>query len=315
MPVAPYVPLGLAMSESLKSALRIAVLRILEPLARWLLDAGLGVGDFQSLVKIAFVRAAREQMRDTGDSGSRPNVSRIAVLTGLTRVDVNSILAGPEAAQSSDRGRQRAERVLAGWWNDSAFRDAQGNPAILAVRGRGRSFANLVDRYSGERLLAGSILEALLRVKAVRRRPDGKLQAISRTYATVRWDPEGVIAMGQQVKEHLETLVHNLRHPAQATYVGRIVNVQVDPRYIPMLLRDVQDEAEGLVQTTDTTINSPSYTLRGRAGDTGAVSLGLSVYVFHRPSDQNGDGDGEEGGRGIGESNTRTLKQPSAGKR
>jgi hypothetical protein len=302
------------MSESLKSALRTAVLHILEPLARWVLDAGMGVGDFQSLVKIAFVRAARDQMRDNGDSGSRPNVSRIAVLTGLTRVDVNSILAGPEAAQSSDRGRQRAERVLSGWWNDSAFRDVAGNPAILAVRGKGRSFASLVDRYGGERLLAGSILEALLRVKAVRRRPDGKVQAISRTYATVRWDPEGVTAMGQQVKEHLETLVHNLRHPAQATYVGRVVNVQVDPRYIPLLLRDIQDEAEGLIQTTDTTINSPSYTLKGRTDDTGAVSLGLSVYVFQRQSGQ--DGNGAEEGQGSGDSKAPArAMRPVAGKR
>lgn len=302
------------MSESLKSALRTAVLRILEPLARWVLYAGMGVGDFQSLVKIAFVRAAREQMGDNEGGSSRPNVSRIAVLTGLTRVDVTSILAGPEAAQSSDRGRQRAERVLSGWWNDSAFRDAAGNPAILAVRGKGRSFSSLVDRYSGERLLAGSILEALLRVKAVRRRADGKVQAISRTYATVRWDPEGVIAMGQQVKEHLETLVHNLRHPAQATYVGRVINVQVDPRYIPLLLRDIQDEAEGLIQTTDTTINSPSYTLKGRTGDTGAVSLGLSVYVFQRQSGQDGNGAGEEQRPGDSKAPARATR-PMAGKR
>jgi Family of unknown function (DUF6502) len=276
------------MSESLKSALRTAVLRILEPLAKWLLDAGLGVGDVQSLVKIAFVRAAREKLRDSGGVGGRPNVSRIAVLTGLTRADVNGILVDPEAAQPSDRGRQRAERVLSGWWNDSNFLDPSGAPAVLPVRGKGRSFANLVDRYGGERLLAGSILDALLRVKAVRQRSDGRVQAISRTYATVRWDPEGVIAMGQQVKEHLETLVHNLRTPAQATYVGRVVNAQVDPRYIPMLLRDLQEEAEGMVHTTDATINSPNYTAQGRA-ETDAVTLGLSLYVFQRPAHVEGE--------------------------
>ncbi len=280
------------MSESLKSALRVAVLRILEPLAKWLLDAGLGVGDVQSLLKIAFVRAAREKLQTTTASGSRPNVSKIAVLTGLTRVDVNGILAGPEAAPSSDRGRQRAERVLSGWWNDSNFRDSSGLPAVLPVRGKGRSFAGLVDRYGGERLLAGSILDALLRVKAVRRRPDGKIQAVSRTYATVRWDPEGVIAMGQQVKEHLETLVHNLRSPAQATYVGRVVNLQVDPQYIPMLLRDLHEEAAGLVHTTDTTINSPGYTAKGsRQAD--AVALGLSVYVFQKSSSDRADEEGQ----------------------
>lgn len=276
------------MSESLKSALRIAVLRILEPLAKWLLDAGLGVGDVQSLVKIAFVRAARAHLEGPTGASARPNVSKIAVLTGLTRADVNSILAGPDASQGTDRGRQRAERVLSGWWNDSDFCDGLGSPSVLPVRGKGRSFASLVDRYGGERLLAGSILDALLRVKAVKQRADGKIQPISRTYATVRWDPEGVIAMGQQVKEHLETLVHNLRAPAQATYVGRVVNAQVDPRYIPMLLRDLQDEAEGLAHSTDTTINSPAYTAKGR-GQADAVTLGLSIYVFQKLTGSDAD--------------------------
>src|SRR5207249_2795950 len=83
---------------------------------------------------------------------------------------------------------------LSGWWNDSAYQDSSGSPAVLPLRGRGRSFAALVERYSGERVLAASILDALLRVKAVRRTPDGRVQALSRSYATVRWNPDGGIA-------------------------------------------------------------------------------------------------------------------------
>ena len=51
------------MSESLKGAVRSAVLRLLDPLVKWLLAAGIGVGDFVTLVKVAYVRAAREQGR------------------------------------------------------------------------------------------------------------------------------------------------------------------------------------------------------------------------------------------------------------
>src|SRR5215469_17665859 len=103
-----------AMSESLKRAVRTAMLRLLAPLAELLLDAGIGVGEFASLVKLAYVRAAERRV-GAGRDG-RPNASRIAVLTGLTRVDVAAILksAEGEPPPSSDRGRQRAERVLSG---------------------------------------------------------------------------------------------------------------------------------------------------------------------------------------------------------
>src|SRR5437879_7105401 len=78
------------MRESLKAAVRSAVLRLLDPLVKWLLEAGMGVGDLLPLVKIAYVRAAREQGRRSSGELKRPNASRISVVTGLTRADRKS---------------------------------------------------------------------------------------------------------------------------------------------------------------------------------------------------------------------------------
>lgn len=272
------------MSESLKAAIRAAVLRLLGPLVKWLLEAGVGVGDLMALVKIAYVRAARDQARTAGSELMRPNVSRIAVVTGLTRTEVTSILASSDAERPHDRGRQRAERVLSGWWNDSAYQDSSGSPAVLPLRGRGRSFAALVERYSGERLLAASILEALLRVKAVRRTPDGRVQALSRSYATVRWNPDGVIAFGEQLAEHCATLLHNLKFPSRPRYVRRVLNAQLDPRYVPMLARDLEQQAAALGDSLDDALNDPRQTLRGKPSETGAASLGIAFYVFESSS-------------------------------
>lgn len=269
------------MSESLKSAVRAAVLRLLDPLVKWLLEAGIGVGDFLTLVKLAYVRAAREQGRAAGVDTDRPNVSRIAILTGLTRVEVASILAGSGAERLDDLGRrQRAERVLSGWWSDPAFQDEKtGEPAVLPLRGK-RSFATLVERYSGYTEWVGRILEELLRVKAVRRLPDGTLKALSRTYATVRWDVEGVLAFGEHLAELTSTLLHNLNDPAHPRYVRRIVNTRLDPRYVPMLRRDLEEQAEGLADTQDDALNVPRYTLRGKRGEPEPETLGLTVYLF-----------------------------------
>ena len=266
------------MSESLKSAVRLAVLRILDPLVRWLLEAGMGVGDLVSLVKIAYVRAAREQARASGGELRRPNVSRISVVTGLTRMEVAHILATGAADPVYDRGRQRAERVLSGWWNDADFQNASGQPAVLPVRGR-RSFAALVERYSGERWLVATILDELLRVRAIRRLPDGRLEALSRSYATVRWDPSGVTAFGEQVGEHCATLLHNLRFPARRRYVRRVLNARLDPRYVPMLVRDLEQQAESFADSADDALNDPGQTVPGRS-DAETASLGIALYVF-----------------------------------
>jgi hypothetical protein len=269
------------MSESLKAAVRLAVLRLLDPLVRWLIEGGLGVGDLVALVKIAYVRAAREQGRAAGGESKRPNVSRISVLTGLTRLEVTNILATGAADPVYDRGRQRAERVLSGWWNDSAFQDPSGRPAALPVRGGARSFAGLVERYSGERWLVATILEELLRVKALRRLPDGRVRAVSRSYATVSWDPAGIEAFGEQLGEHCATLLHNLKNPAHARYVRRVLNARLDPRYVPMLARDLEGQAESLADSADDALNHPGYTLTGRKPH--AASLGVAIYVFETP--------------------------------
>jgi hypothetical protein len=268
------------MSESLKSAIRAAVLRLLDPLVKWLLEAGIGVGDLLTLVKIAYVRAAREQGLLAGAEQQRPNASRIAVVTGLTRAEVATILAAGDADRPHDRGRQRAERVLSGWWNDPNFQHGSGTPAVLPIQGSRRSFAALVRRYSGERWRVATILDELLRVKAVRRLPDGRLEALSRTYATVRWDPDGVTAFGEQLGEHCATLLHNLKFPARARYVRRVLNARLDPRYVPMLSRDLEQQADVLADSVDDALNDPKQTLEGDRSATGAASLGIAFYVF-----------------------------------
>jgi uncharacterized protein DUF6502 len=274
--------MGCPVTDSLKVAVQGAIVRMLDPLVRLLLTVGIGVGDFLSLVKVAYVRAARDQARETRGE-LRPHVSRIAVVTGLTRAEVAAILeADTDEWRTSDRGRQRAERVLSGWWNDPDFQTSTGEPAVLPVSGSRKSFKALVSRYSNEPR-ATPILEELLRVKAVRVRSDGTLQALSRTYATVRWDPAGIASLGDQLSEHFATLLHNLEDPGRPRLVRRIVNAQLDPRYRPMLVRDIEDQVKSLADSLDDALNHRGYTLTPKRGAHEAVRLGVGFYLFEEP--------------------------------
>jgi hypothetical protein len=261
-------------SETLKAAVARAVLRLLDPLVRLLLEAGIGVGEFHQLAKMAYARAARDATEE-----ARPNISRIAVLTGIPRGEVAEILKRPEEhPPEPERGGQRAERVLHGWWKDSDFCDANGDPAKLPLRGPRRSFAALVKRYAGDPR-AATLLKELLRVKAVRRLPDGELEVLSRTFVTARWDNAGVEIVGERVRDLLDTLVHNLKHPSRPRYARFVMNGQVDPRYVPLLIRDITQQAEVLADSFQDALQDPERTVRPTRAAQDAHRIGIGIFV------------------------------------
>jgi hypothetical protein len=267
------------MSESLKSAVIAAALCLLRPLAKLLLEAGVGVGEFHNLAKRAYVQVARDRLAE-----SRPNVSRIAVLTGISRAEVSKLLASPaDAEPTAERGRHRAEQVLHGWWTDPAYIDEEGRPLRLPFRGSRRSFTSLVKRYAGDPRTS-TLLDELIRVKAIRQHPDGLLEALSRTVATARWDSAGVLEIGERLRDHLETLIHNIKHPSRPRYERLVVSNQVDPRYVPMLLRDVTQQADSWMDSFQDSLTDPAHTIRPDRTIQDARRLGLAVYIVEDDS-------------------------------
>ena len=213
-----------------------------------------------------------------------PNISRIAVLTGIPRGEVGEILRRPEEYRAEpERGVQRAERVLQGWWKDADFCDPNGEPAKLPLRGPRRSFAALVKRYAGDpRVL--TLLKELLRVKAVRRLPDGKLEVLSRTFVTARWDNAGIEMVGDRVRDLLDTLVYNLKHPSSPRYARFIVNSEVDPRYVPLLLRDITQQSEVLADTFQDALNDPERIVRPTRSAQDAHRISIGIFVTEEPT-------------------------------
>jgi hypothetical protein len=210
-------------------------------------------------------------------------LSRIGALEKLQNGRVRALRRRYSGERrTSDRGRDRAERVLSGWWNDPDFHTPSGEPAVLPASGSRRSFKELVKRYSNEPHIT-PILDELLRVKAVKQLPDGNLKAVSRTYATVRWNMDGIARLGDHLAEHCATLLHNLEHPGQPRLVRRVVNAQLDPLYRPMLVRDIQEQLDAAADSIDDALNDRRATVTPGRGRREAVRLGVAMYVFEEP--------------------------------
>ncbi len=242
------------MSNDIKAAVSAATLQLLQPLARFLLEARIGIGELHALARLAYVQAAAHG--EAGLGSARANVSRIATRTGLTRVDVAAILAEQRGvAPRARRGGVRAERVLFGWWNDPHFQDRNGAPERLRLKGARRSFASLVRHYSGDANNTAPILDELLRAKAVQEHSDGTLQALKRTCVSVSWDPEGIAALGEEVAEHFETLLHNLRHPEQPRFAQRIVCGHLDAQMARVVIPELTEHAEIFLEGAQEVLN------------------------------------------------------------
>lgn len=159
------------------------VLRIAEgvfvPLAHWFADQGVTCPQAERLLRAICVReAALTEVR----TRKRPNVSRIALSTGLDRKEVARLVSQLPRLESRLEARSHpGDRVLEGWYADRAFaRNAR--PLALPIKApqsRLPSFWSLASRYAPG-AYPGLILRELLRVGAVETLQDGRVRARTR---------------------------------------------------------------------------------------------------------------------------------------
>jgi len=276
------------MSRNVKKAVSGATLRLLEPLVRFLLEARLGIGDLQALSRRAYVRMAARDPANIRDG--RLNVTRIAATTGLTRIEVSALLAEERGTaprtrrRGQDRGRVRAERVLQGWWSDPQFQDSSGGPARLPRRVASRSFTALVKRHSGDANNAGAVLRELLESQAVREHDDGALEAVSHTCVNVRWDEEGIEALGEELAEHFETLLYNLKNPEHRRFAKRVVCAKLDAYEARVLVPELAEQAEVFLEGAQETLTRPARAAKSRPAGADALRFAVALQFFQEPA-------------------------------
>jgi len=115
----------------LHAALHAAVGKLLRPVVRLLLRHSVPYSAFESIAKRVYVDVA---MTEFPLPGRKPSASRASILTGLTRKDVQHLLAEPEQENDTAATQyNRASRVLTAWGRDPEFHASHGKPRALKV--------------------------------------------------------------------------------------------------------------------------------------------------------------------------------------
>lgn len=166
------------MQEKLKQQVLDAFLLVMRPIVRILLRYGIGYREFVEVAKLAYVDIASS---DFGLRGRPTNISRIAVMTGLTRKEVKRLRDKIESGdyKISVKTTPLAD-VLHHWHAQDEFTDSSGRPLKLPFNGEGKSFSNLVKNFGGD-IPAGAMRTELKRVGAVEEDSDGNLSVTRRS--------------------------------------------------------------------------------------------------------------------------------------
>ena len=269
------------MSDSQRSgALAAALLRILRILARIGMRHGVSCQAFIDLAKRAHVDAALE---DFALAGRKPSVSRAAVLTGLTRKDIQRLLAEKGGADTETSERyNRAARVVAGWVRDPAFCDVQHEPRVIPLDGGDTSFAALVRRYSGD-MPARAVLDELIRVGTAERTAEGGVRLLSRVYIPATSDVDKLHTLGTDVAYLADTIDHNLQHGAtDPRFQRKVLYDNLPEEAIPEFRRLSAANTQKLIEDLDRWLAQHDRDVNPSVRGTGRVRAGLGAFYFEQ---------------------------------
>ncbi len=215
------------MRNAIRDEILSGVRSLMRPLARFLLRSGIGFKEFASICKLAFVEVATS---DYGIRGRPTNISRVAVMTGLTRKEVKAVREKIE--QGSEEGLWLGKlnlptQILHYWHNDPDFCEKPGNPKAIPFSNGYPSFSDLVRKYAGD-IPPGAMRVELARAGAIVETSDSKLLATKINYIPEKLDATFVRSMFFALGNLANTLVHN----ANVSYRGDDSRFRKFERYV-----------------------------------------------------------------------------------
>lgn len=258
----------------------------LRPVARWLLGAGVTWKEFAELSREVFVATATDEF---GIRGRPTNVSRVALLTGLTRRDVRKarLATNSSAGAAAEDALNYASRVLSGWHLDADFIDALGRPRELPATGTGVTLEALLKRYAGD-IPTTALVKELQKSGSIERTAAGRYRALRRYYMPSAIDGRAVERAGSVLADVVATLEHNLSRGARepTRFEGRAQDRHIDPRHLPAWRAFMEREAQGFLERVDDWLSTHEVPADA-AGDAARLRLGAGVYSIHdtRPGD------------------------------
>jgi len=266
----------LRINDPLREATVVALKRIIDPLVSLMLDAGVTVREFSQLVRERAVRVAAKRICKEGGNSN----SRVAIVTGLPRSEVARILKSDDVSSTKRLGQHPARRVLAAWFENPRFLAANGDPGILPIFGKRRSFEQLVAMHGGG-IPVRAMLDELTQIDAVERLADQRVRAKSRIPILTGLTSGTIAVIGERTRDLLETLTTNLRNTTKPLFEGTALVDEANHELISLIRREIAEQGANFITSANALFNrSRVKQVRSASKTLPKCRLGVTVYYF-----------------------------------
>jgi len=261
-------------ANELKALILSSCRALLVPVARLLLKSGVTWKEFSEVARRTFDHVATTEF---GIRGRATNVSRVALLTGMTRREVRrqrdllEFDPQPEAGYMS-----KASRLLSGWHQDPDFVEPGGQPRALDIEGSGLTFVELAKRYGGD-IPPGALLKELQTGDAITRLPDGRIRATTRVFLPRQMEPAQIRLWSSVLQDVGTTLEHNLTRDRIHTprFERRALSLRVDRHALPAFRQFLENEGQAFLERVDDWLTKHQA---GNESVDNTIRLGAGVY-------------------------------------
>lgn len=249
----------------------------LRPAIHVLLRCGVPWKEFAESAKSVYVEVATERF---GKRGRPTNVSRTAVLTGLTRRDVRKQRVRLASTEPAPGGYvTKASLILTAWHHDPEFLDKKGKPRTLPMDGEEVSFAGLVKRCGGADVQPTTLLKELIAAGCVKRQTDGRLKVLLRDYIPHNMNAQMVRLWAARLADIATTSSYNLTHGPKDP--SRFERAAVNDRIPRSAVKDfrvfLEQEGQAFLEKVDAWL-SAHQAAAAEEPDTELTRLGAGAY-------------------------------------
>lgn len=273
------------MQDKIRKQILDAFYVVLRPIAKILLRYGIGFREFAEVAKSAFVDVASSEY---GIRGRPTNISRVAVMTGLTRKEVRRL----RDQMDSDSNLLTVKTtplatVLHRWNSEAEYLDADGKPAVLPFSGDGNSFSSLVKQYGGD-IPPGAMRTELKRVMAIEEDAEGNLRAIRRDISPKVEHEYLVMTLMHSAYALLSTIAHNTdpdkseANWAQLTAYTR----DISDTNLPKIKRISLDRLTELAGSFDDMFMAYEQISESDTKDDDSRAVAIGLYYFEERDEQ-----------------------------
>lgn len=264
-----------------RKQLLYALRRVLRPIVRLLIRAGVRFDEFADLARGVYVESA---IRDGANRFGSPTRERVAVLAGVTRHQVDYYIDNEGALPSADPTMAAVLlEVLQKWHTDPQYVGPYGIPLELefeapAVRNV-RSLVGMVDAKANP----GLILEELIRVGSVIYSGEKHFRAVSRAFMMPEsMSPQQIEYFGNALTRLATTLEHNMNPRNTEKRLERFV---VADRGLPVEAISAFEEY-ARSKTADFLVDLDNWLIPYSSADSASserLSTGLNVFLYVEP--------------------------------